>query len=248
MEICNCLEFDKADKLEYFDVKTDTGENLKSVCDLLADYIIEKYETQIVYKIVFKNMEFFSKAEKREIFTLVLERLNHDQKNKNCRKNLIQEQLLQYFQEEKTIVINGFVMFRLGFYFVYLENLILQEIDQYLIQKDYDEFLDLIKYFIDISTAKRDTVEIYYDGKTYRIYDENKLDITDLFIEDILETCYSQNEQNKDQVTPDDILLSSLISIAPQKIIFHNASQLTNRELLQTINKVFYNRVHYVEI
>ena len=98
---------------------------------------------------------------------------------------------LQYFQEEKTIVINGFVMFRLGFYFVYLENLILQEIDQYLIQKDYDEFLDLIKYFIDISTAKRDTVEIYYDGKTYRIYDENKLDITDLFIEDILETCYS---------------------------------------------------------
>ena len=124
----------------------------------------------------------------------------------------------------------------------------MQEIDQYLVQKDYDEFLYLIKYFIDISTAKRDTVEIYFDGKTYRIYDENKLDITDMFIEDILDTCYNQSEQNKDQITPDDILLSSLISIAPQKIIFHNAGQLTNQELMQTINKVFSNRVQYVNI
>ncbi len=248
VEICKCLEFEEPDKLEYLDLKSSTGENLQSVCELLADYIIDKYENQIIYKIVFKNMEFFSKNEKREIFALVLKRLNDNCEERSYRRSLIQEQLRQYFQEEKTIVINGFVMFRLGFYFVYLENFILQEIDQYLVQKDYDEFLDLIKYFIDISSAKRETVEIYFDGNSYRIFDENKSDITNLFIEDLVDTCCNQKEQTENQVTPDDILLSSLISIAPRNIIFHNAGQLKNQELIQTINKVFCNRVQYFDI
>ena len=42
MEICKYLEFDKTEKLECFDLTDKTDENLDTVCELLADYIIEK--------------------------------------------------------------------------------------------------------------------------------------------------------------------------------------------------------------
>ena len=46
-----------------------------------------------------------------------------------------------------------------------------------------------------------------------------------------------------EDINYDDLLISSLISLAPKKIIIHRISQFTNKELLNTIFNIFLDKV-----
>jgi putative sporulation protein YtxC len=45
------------------------------------------------------------------------------------------------------------------------------------------------------------------------------------------------------EISHDDLLISSLITIAPKKIIIHESDRIRNKELLNTINNVFSGKV-----
>ena len=156
------------------------------------------------------------------------------------RHRIVFENLISYFNKEHTIVLHGFAVFRLNEYISILENYILTQIDEYLIRQDYNEFLELIKYFVNLSTPKCNCVDTYYDGTDYHIYDENHMEITDLFSKDLL------NQYPDMVISADDMFLSLLISIAPKHIRMHNAEKMLNKELLGTIQKVFGARVEYL--
>jgi putative sporulation protein YtxC len=240
MENVNLLSIKELDDTQYVDLDFNEYENLNKICEILSEYIIQKYEQKILYKIIYRNIEFFSSSQKKEIYTRVSKRLEIDETFYALRREMIEDKLKEYFSEENKIIINGFVIFRLNEYFSKLEEYILNEIDQYLIEKDYDEFLELIKYFVDITNPKCSFIDAYYDGSAYHIYDENHVEITDEYASDLLDSC------NDVFVTPDDVFLSLLISIAPEKICIHDADRIPNKELLSTIQKVFGKRVAYV--
>jgi len=239
MENVNLLSIKELDDAQYIDLDFNKYENLDKLCEVLADYIIRKYEQKLLYKIIYRNIEFFSGVQKKEIFLRVTNHLENDTAFLKLRCDIIEKKLKEYFSVENKIVINGFVVFRLNEYFSKLEDYILNEIDEYLIEKDYDEFLELIKYFVDITNPKCTNIDAYYDGQSYHIYDENLIEITNEYANNLLDDC------SDIFVTPDDVFLSLLISIAPEKICIHDIDHIPNKELLGTIKKVFGQRVTY---
>ncbi len=42
---------------------------------------------------------------------------------------------------------------------------------------------------------------------------------------------------------PDDMLISALITIAPNRVVFHGAERMQNTELMRTIDSVFGGRI-----
>lgn len=222
------------------------SENVRlTTINVLADYIICQYESKIVSRIISTNYCYFAPNERKEILNIAIKSL----KENDCknvlnslyfirRKNIIIRQLIEYFDSNKEINIDGFVNFRLKDYVKDLEIIVEKAVDDYLMECEYKEFIRLLKYFIEIQEPKLEIVHVIVvdDGK-FMLTDGNNIEITNQCIRDFM------TEVNEGEINYDDLLVSSLITLAPEKVIIHGAINMQNKELLDTIKNVFAERV-----
>jgi len=105
-------------------------------------------------------------------------------------------------------------------------------------EREYREFIRLLRYFVDIQEPKFNAVHIIagYDNK-YVLLDENKNEITNECLQEFV------NDIPEGEINYDDLLVSSLITMAPRKLVIHGAKSFRNKELLETIKNVFWGKV-----
>ncbi|MDP4092221.1 MAG: putative sporulation protein YtxC [Bacillota bacterium] len=214
------------------------------VSNALADFILRQYEEKLIGRVINSNYCYFNSAEKQEIMKLALRIIRNDDKNilnsifQIRRRNIIVRKLLDYFESSNNIILDGFVNFRLKDYIKDLEEIVDKAVDDFLMEREYKEFIRLLRYFVDIQDPKFDVVHIIvaYDGK-YVLQDGNGKEITNECIQEFM------TEINEGEVNYDDLLVSSLITLAPRKIMIHSTEQFRNKELLETIKNVFSGRV-----
>ena len=72
--------------------------------------------------------------------------------------------------------------------------------------------------------------------------DNDENEITNECIQDFT------NEVNVGEINYDDLLVSSLITLAPKKIMIHNINRIENKELLETIKNVFPGKLVICEV
>jgi putative sporulation protein YtxC len=130
------------------------------------------------------------------------------------------------------------VNFRLKDYIKDLEEIVDKAVDDFLMDREYREFIRLLRYFVEIQEPKFDTVHVVvgYDGK-YILLDDSKREITNECIQEYA------SEISEGEMNYDDLLVSSLITFAPRRIIIHCTGQFKNKELMETIKNVFAGRV-----
>ncbi len=211
---------------------------------ILSDYIIRYYEEKLLSRIINMNYCYFSQAEKKQILDVSTSLLKPSGDTGNFslsypkRKNLIYRKLLDYFDNNNEIMLEGFINFRIKEYMRELEDIVDKAVDAFLMEREYQEFIKLLRYFVDIQEPKLEAVHILttYDNR-YIILDHFHNVITDDCIKEFL------NEVPESEINYDDLLVSSLITIAPLRIYFHGANQIKNKELLETIKNVFINKV-----
>lgn len=154
------------------------------------------------------------------------------------RRNIIVKSLMEYFESSNTIILDGFINFRLKDYLKDLEEIVEKAVDNFLMEKEYREFIRLLKYFVDIQEPKYENIHIIATNHgTYTLLDDRREEITNECIKEYL------NEISESEINYDDLLVSSLITLAPKKITIHNISCFKNKELLETIHNIFYNNV-----
>ena len=68
--------------------------------------------------------------------------------------------LLEYLQENNVIILDGFLDFRLKKYIGRLENAVDNAIDEYLMEKEYNEFIKLLQYFVNLQESKRNLINL----------------------------------------------------------------------------------------
>jgi putative sporulation protein YtxC len=119
-----------------------------------------------------------------------------------------------------------------------LNETIERALEIFIAEKEYNEFIKLLRYFVEIQECKIDTIHLCQgkDGR-YMLYDENKKRITTEYFDEL------RSEIIDETINYDDLLISTLITISPRKITIHNIESFKNRELLQTIMNVFIERV-----
>ena len=213
------------------------------VSNALADYIIGQYEDRLVSRIVNSNYCYFNSVEKREIRNIALGIIRNDDQNflnslfTIRRRNVIVQKLLDYFESSNSMILDGFVNFRLKEYMKDLEEIVDKAVDEFLMEREYKEFIRLLKYFVEIQDPKFNVIHVIvgYDNK-YILLDENRMEITNECIQEFI------NEISEGEINYDDLLVSSLITLAPRKVVIHSMGQFKNKELLDTIKNVFSGR------
>ncbi|WP_026884457.1 putative sporulation protein YtxC [Clostridium akagii] len=158
------------------------------------------------------------------------------------RKNSIIKKITDFISENDEINIQGYIRFRIKEMEEDFESIVDKIIEKYMVEKEYDEFIKLLKYFVDIQECKIDEVNIFASKSgEYRISDRHGNDITDKMSEGINATGFNSGS------TKDDLIMSGLITLAPKKVIIHCLDYFTNKELVETIKKVFEGRVDFCD-
>jgi len=255
------------DKFDIYLEKVDSGDSTSIICSIkddiaagidqkefeiirihvsnaLADFIIKEYEEKLISRIINTNYCYFNSHEKKDILELSLKTVQNDDKNlvnslfQVHRRNVIVRRLIEYLENSDSIILEGFVNFRLKDYLRDLEEVVEKAIDDFLMEREYNEFIKLLKYFVDIQEPKFEVIHVLvgYDSK-YVLLDEKHREITNECIREFV------NDISQGDINYDDLLVSSLITMAPKKVIIHSNGQFRNKELLETIKNVFTGKV-----
>jgi len=215
------------------------------ISNALGNYIINQYEQKLIARIINSNYCYFNAAEKKEILAKSLEIISNEDKNllnslfQLRRRNVIVRKLAEYFENSDNLILEGFINFRLKEYMKDLEEIVDKAVDDFLMEREYREFIRLLRYFVDIQNPKFEVIHVIasYDG-SYVLFDETGREITNECIQEFV------NEISEGEINYDDLLVSSLITFAPRKVIIHCKGQMRNKELFETINNVFSGRVY----
>ncbi len=214
------------------------------ISNALADYIIRQYEERLLTRIINGNFCYFNGAERKEILSRALKIIrNEDRAFINSlfqikRRNIIVKGLMDYFENSNNIILDGFVNFRLKEYMKDLEDVADKAVDDFLMDREYREFIRLLRYFVDIQEPKIDTVHVLVDYENrYMLLDGMKREITNECIHEYM------SEISVGEINYDDLLVSSLITFAPRKIFLHGTGRFRNKELMETIKNIFSGRV-----
>lgn len=213
--------------------------------NILYQVIVDNYQIDTINRIMKNNYQYFKDDETNEISKKCAAILNGTSTSSSedysiyiNRKNAIVSRLYEYINENTDIILEGFLRFRLKEFNNELEDVIDKVVEEYLIEREYNEFIKLLKYFVEIQESRIAVVNIVInvDG-SYCMYDDSCREIT----EEILKELTGEN-LNGDK-NYDDLLVSALITMAPRYIIIHNISNIRNKEVVETIKNVFCERV-----
>lgn len=208
-----------------FDIRPKTRENIEK---FISAWIIEHLEAEIVNDIIEKNYEGFCPDDKIQIQNHVAAAL---ELSKERRREYIERRLSDYFAGEYLINISGFVRFRLKDYRSELEEVVDRTIDKYICEREYNDFIALIKEYVEYQDTGINTLNVITtpDNKN-RYFDGFGNELTKVFM-----TEYSFETD----LTEDDKLLTILVLSAPKCIIWHNWSFAYNAQLKETVKAIF---------
>lgn len=149
---------------------------------------------------------------------------------KRLAKKILTGRLAKYFENNDSISIDGFLRFRATELRRKIEELLLKEIDDFTAQKEYLEFITLLKEYVLHSKSMVDLLHIRVnDDESFSLYNFQKKEI--VFADD--DFCLNENDR----------LLSIILSINPKRIIWHDKHGLEQQiKLINTIQEVFGNR------
>lgn len=222
--------------------ETDQCENDSKVSAIITDIILNKMRDNIIDKIIREEYFYLTEEEKVKIKNEALKILYGETENDssflNEWKQKIKKRIYDYLINNNEIILEGFIRFRLKDFVKEIEEGVDRAVDDLLVEREYNEFIKLLRYFVEVQDPKIEEVHIQFDpDKGYILYDLNHNVINNKLIEDL-----AKEISDKD-ITQDDLLISSLITIAPERVVIHNPNFIKNSEIINTINNVFYGKV-----
>ena len=215
------------------------------IADILATIILEDLQSSLVQKIIQEEYFYFDKEDQDRILRDALA-IMWGGKNPIVDSETIREQwqfrvwdrLMDHLSTNDELVFDGFIRFRLKDFMSELESAVDRAVDELLIENEYNEFIKLLQYFVEIQDPKVDEVHVVLQDDTrYILLDSNLRVIHNEMLEQLA------REISDKEISHDDLLISSLITIAPCKITIHEYDKIKNVELLNTINNVFDGKV-----
>ncbi len=205
----------------------------------LSDFIINRYESKLLKRIILSKYSDILQYQVCDILNKIYEVEDDEELGYRKRLYTIKDELIEYFKKDKRARVTGLVLFRLPLYIEILEKCADRMVESFYTEREYEDFIGLLKYFVNVQGDRPRLIHLYVHKQgMYTVLDENNEDITEKCIADfggVEETPYENF---------DDLLISVLITLAPEKIVIHNGENIKNRELFDTIKRVF-GKVEY---
>ena len=217
------------------------------ISNILYNIVIEKYREKELFNFLTETYFFLKQEEILEVEEMIMKVLRSEENLKDekmifciSKINSIIEKIKTCLEENEEINIKGFITFRMKELREGIEEIIDKVVEEYMVEKEYKEFVKLLKYFVDIQESKIEKINIYiHEGGGYELKDGYGNDIFNEFMKELSE-CKIDTEAKIE-----DIIISGLITNAPKQVIIHHKENCLNAEFIETIVNVFGDRVFY---
>lgn len=218
-----------------------TGDELYSyynkITDILTNCIIKFYEEKIINRLINYNYFYFDSHENKILKLNAKQFLDtSDILETNSKKEKIWIPLSDYILNNNSIILDGFVNFRLANYVAYLDNIVDLAVNKFIIDREYLEFINLLKLYINSKESSIDLLHLIYTDNECIILDNQKNVISPVenrfnarYLSDITFSC-------------NDYALNTLLTLLPKKLYIHLISEID--EFIETLTTIFADKVY----
>jgi len=203
--------------------------------------IINFFEETLIHDNINLNYFYFTSLEKKKILENTLNLLL-EKDNYNMRYDYINNSVFNYLTTNHSFYLQGFINFKLKDYIDFLNNQIDIAVNKFIIDKEYIEFVNILKLYIksESENSKIEHLHLIYKDKTSIIIDNNKNIVTcndnikkSKYISDI---SFSSN----------DFALNTLLNLLPKKLTIHLVNGYCD-EFINTLKLIFNEQISICE-
>lgn len=210
---------------------------INTISNILTKTIIYFYEKQIIKNSINLNYFYFNSLEKQEIVKNTLEILNNYDTIK-LKYDLLNSTIFEHLLKHKSLYLNAFINFRLNNYLKLIEEKIDLAVNQFLINKEYLEFVNILKLYINSESVYSQTNHlhlIYKNGNSTIIDDNNNVISCN---DNIAKAKYISDIS----FSSNDLALNTLLNLLPQTITIHLIDEYCD-EFINTLKLIFNDRI-----
>lgn len=202
------------------------GNNIPEFYDelstVITNCIIDNYENLIVHKLLLINYFYFDDSDLdviekncNNILSKNMTDVVSTQNDVIDRKHYLWTDVLKYISYNKSIVLDGFVAFRILNYINCIDSIVDFSVNKFVINREYAEFIDMLKIYVASKPPETNLVHLIYVNEESILLDSNKNIIS--LTKNNLDTCYLSDIS----FSSNDYALNSLLSLLPKKIVVH---------------------------
>ena len=211
---------------------------LTKISTILSLLVIDEFEESFFKTLLSRNYFYFDCNERNQILNLCFDINANDFSEIFDKKfRILFECFNSFLSKNKTLVLQGFINFRINSYFKLLDNIVSEAVNQFVVEKEYTEFISLLKLYINSQNSNSEIVHMIYSSSESILLDNNKEIIT------ISNDNFKAKYLSDITFSSNDYTLNSLLTLLPKKIYIHLINSNID-EFIHTIQSVFENRTH----
>lgn len=207
------------------------------VTNLIEEIIIKVYTEDLINKGFIKIFRTTDKEEKLKIRDGVM-LLIEDEKYCIKEKIAIRKEIISILREKNLFNIDGYLRFKPHKINLFIDKSIETTIEDIQIESEYDDFIDMLQYYVKKQTPIVDLINVIIEKDDFKLLDSYNNEIEGGSINEIIDDLYF------DEISKSDILVSSLIVLAPKQIILHVENE-KEEDLLIVLKNIFKDRLSF---
>ncbi len=200
--------------------------------------VIDYFEHDFIQNILSNNYFYFDNTELDKILDLCDENIcDDDEFSFTNRQMILFDTFYEYITKHHSIIISGFIHFRLKDYRRLLEDLIDFSVNEFIIEREYLEFVSLLRLYVNSQVPSPIAVHLVSFGNNLILLDEH------LEIIDVDKNALKAKYLSDISFSNNDYVLNTLLNLLPQKIHLHLVSSSANLEFINTLQLIFVNQI-----
>ena len=204
--------------------------------NLIEEVILKFYEERILKQLINYNYFYFDEYEKDKILENCFQMLDSEEYKETAQENgEIKKQIMNYILENRTMILDGFVYFRLQNYFKCLDSLVDDGVNQFVIEKEYTEFINLLRIYVESREPEISLLHLIYNNGESILLDEQKSVVS------VSDNIYNAKYLSDISFSSNDFALNTLLTLLPKKIEIHLIDE--EDEFINTLKLIFENRI-----
>lgn len=238
-DVCfSCTQFKHYKNIIIHYTGTDNKLFLNKISTILSLLVVDEIEESLFKNLINKNYFYFDCNERNQILNLCFDINANDFSAIFDKKfRILFECFNSFLSENKTLILQGFINFRINSYFKIIDDIVDEAVNQFIIEKEYVEFISLLKLYINSQPSNSEVVHIIYSNEESILLDDNKEIITisnnNLKAKYLSDISFSSN----------DYTLNSLLTLLPKQIYIHLVNSNID-EFINTILSAFEGRAY----
>lgn len=200
--------------------------------ELIGEVVIEFYEEKMLKQLINYNYFYFDEYEKNKILENCMQLIEPEMYNTKLLDN---KNIKEYVKENKAMILDGFVYFRLRAYLEYLDEVVDSGVNQFVIEKEYREFISLLRVYVESKVPKYNLLHLIYINGESILLDEKRNIVS------VSENIYNAKYLSDISFSSNDFALNTLLCLLPRRIEIHLIDD--EDEFINTLKLIFEGRV-----